>query len=58
MDEPMKKSGQWPNVAIVAGSDPGQVMKHYGVKPSMNDLWNFIGLVKKDHVERSDDERS
>lgn len=32
MDEPMKKSGQWPNVAIEAGSDPAQAMREYGVK--------------------------
>lgn len=31
MDEPMLKSGTWPNVAIEAGSDPHEVMKKYGV---------------------------
>ena len=31
MDEAMKKSGEWPNVAIPAGSDPHEVMKRYGV---------------------------
>ena len=29
MDEPMKKSGQWPNVAIAAGSDPHEIMDSY-----------------------------
>lgn len=29
MDEPMRKSGQWPNVAIPAGSDPHEVMDSY-----------------------------
>lgn len=36
MDEAIKKSGQWPNVAIEAGSDPTQVMDKYGVKPTMS----------------------
>ena len=26
MDEPLRKAGQWPNVAIPAGSDPHEVM--------------------------------
>ena len=33
-------------------------MREYGVRPSMCDLWNFIGLVKKAYVERSDDDRN
>lgn len=37
MDEAMPKSGQWPNVAIEAGSDPAQVMREHGVKPSVFD---------------------
>lgn len=32
MDEAIKKSGQWPNVAIEAGSDPEQAKRKYGVK--------------------------
>ena len=31
MDEALRKSGDWPNVAIPAGSDPHEVMKKYGV---------------------------
>ena len=30
MDEAMLKSGQFPNVAIMAGSDPKEVMREYG----------------------------
>ena len=33
MDEALAKSGEWPNVAIEAGSAPVDVMKRYGVKP-------------------------
>lgn len=29
MDEPLLKSGQFPNVAIMAGSDPKEVMREY-----------------------------
>lgn len=31
MDEALNKSGEWPNVAIEAGSDPKEVMRKYGV---------------------------
>lgn len=54
MDEAMSKSGEWPNVAIPAGSDPEQVMERYGVKPSMRDLWSFTELVKKARVEKEE----
>ena len=37
MDEPLRKAGQWPNVAIEAGSDPAKVMERYGVSPSVSD---------------------
>ena len=37
MDEALAKSGEWPNVAIEAGSDPAQVMREYGVRPSVFD---------------------
>ena len=38
MDEPIKKSGQYPNVAIMAGTDPEEVKKKYGVNsPSVFD---------------------
>lgn len=37
MDEALLKSGQWPNVAIPAGSAPAEVMERYGVKPCMFD---------------------
>lgn len=37
MDEALAKSGEWPNVAIEAGSDPEQVMERYGVKPGVFD---------------------
>lgn len=33
MDEALRKSGEWPNVAIPAGSDPNEVMRKFGVKP-------------------------
>lgn len=32
------KTGQWPNVAIPAGSDPAEVMERYGVKQSAFDV--------------------
>ena len=32
MDEAMLKSGQFPNVAIPAGSDADEVMERYGVE--------------------------
>ena len=38
MDEALAKSGEWPNVAIPAGSDPADVMERYGVKPSVFDV--------------------
>lgn len=37
MEEALMKSGQWPNVAVEAGSDPAQVMREYGVMPCMED---------------------
>ena len=37
MDEALAKTGEWPNVAIEAGSDPADVMERYGVKPSVFD---------------------
>lgn len=37
MDEALAKSGEWPNVAIEAGSDPAKVMERYGVSPSVSD---------------------
>ena len=37
MDEALAKSGEWPNVAIPAGSDPADVMERYGVRPSVFD---------------------
>lgn len=37
MDEALAKSGEWPNVAIEAGSDPADVMERYGVRPSVFD---------------------
>ncbi len=54
MDEALAKSGEWPNVAIPAGSDPAEVMERYGVKPSMRDLWSFTELVKKARVEKEE----
>lgn len=38
MDEALAKSGDWPNVAIPAGSEPADVMERYGVKPSVFDV--------------------
>ena len=39
MDEPIKKAGQYPNVAIMAGTDPEEVKKLYGVNsPSVFDI--------------------
>ena len=36
MDEVLLKSGQWPNIAEPAGSDPAEVMRKYGVKPKQS----------------------
>ena len=51
MDEALAKTGEWPNVAIEAGSDPERVMERYGVRPSVFDepTWEPA------RVERSDD---
>ena len=52
MDEALAKTGEWPNVAIEAGSDPAQVMERYGVRPSV-----FDGPEREPaRVERNDDE--
>lgn len=53
MDEALAKSGDWPNVAIEAGSDPEQVMREYGVRPCMEDghyrtFERFVKLAKDD----------
>ena len=52
MDEPIKKSGQYPNVAIMAGTDPEKVKKFYGVKQSVFDEPER----EPARVERNDDE--
>lgn len=57
MDEPMRKSGQWPNVAIPAGSDPWQVMEHYGVMPCMEDDPVQIFMHLLDQARKVDNER-
>lgn len=31
MDEALSKSGEWPNVAIMSGTDPQEAMARYGV---------------------------
>ena len=51
MDEAMAKSGEWPNVAIEAGSDPAQVMERYGMKPSVFDAeeWEPARVEKEEH---------
>lgn len=55
MDEPMKKSGQWPNVAIEAGEDPERVKERYGVNsPSVFEEPEW----EPAQVERNDDERN
>lgn len=36
MDEALLKSGQFPNVAILAGTDPKEVMREHGAKPCAN----------------------
>lgn len=52
MDEPIKKAGQYPNVAIMAGTDPEKVKKKYGVKSLFDEPeWEPA------RVERSDDDR-
>ena len=51
MDEPIKKSGQYPNVAIMAGTDPEEVKKRYGVNSSVFDVDEW----EPARVERSDD---
>lgn len=40
MDEALPKSGQWPNVAVKAGSDPKEVMKRYGVKSPFESVFD------------------
>jgi hypothetical protein len=53
MDEPIKKAGQYPNVAIMAGADPEEVKKQYGVS-SVFDMFEW----EPARVERNDDERA
>lgn len=53
MDEALAKTGEWPNVAIEAGSDPARVMERYGVRPSVFDEHEW----EPARVERGDDER-
>ena len=52
MDEPIKKAGQYPNVAIMAGTDPEKVKKLDGVSSSVLDepTWETA------RVERNDDD--
>lgn len=55
MDEPIKKAGQYPNVAIMAGTNPEEVKKQYGVNsPSVFDepIW------EPQRVERNDNDRN
>jgi hypothetical protein len=54
MDEAIRKSGQYPNVAIMAGTDPEKVKKFYGVKPSVFDEPEW----EPARVERRADERN
>lgn len=54
MDEPIKKAGQYPNVAIMAGTDPEEVKKQYGVNsPSVFDEpeWEPQRVEKEEHDE-------
>ena len=57
MDEALAKTGEWPNVAIEAGSDPAQVMREYGVMPCMEDdpYRAFMQFLKQ--AEEVDDGR-
>lgn len=57
MDEALAKSGDWPNVAIEAGSDPERVMREYGVRPCMEDdpYRAFMQFLKQ--AEEVDDGR-
>ena len=51
MDEPIKKAGQYPNVAIMAGTDPEKVKKLYGVNsPSVFDepTWEPARVEKEE----------
>lgn len=54
MDEALAKSGEWPNVAIEAGSDPADVMERHGVKPSVFDEpeWESKRMERNDDGER------
>ena len=52
MDEALAKTGEWPNVAIEAGSDPQVVMERYGARPSVFDADEW----EPARVERNDDE--
>jgi hypothetical protein len=54
MDEALAKTGEWPNVAIPAGSVPADVMERYGVRPSVFDEPEW----EPARVERNDDDRN
>lgn len=59
MDEALAKTGEWPNVAIEAGSDPAQVMREYGVMPCMEDdpYRAFMQFMKQEKDDCYDQER-
>lgn len=49
MDEAIKKAGQYPNVAIMAGTNPEEVKKQYGVDSSVFDepTWEPAAVEKE-----------
>lgn len=51
MDEALAKSGDWPNVAIEAGSDPARVMERYGVRPSVFDVDEWEPAMAEKEVD-------
>lgn len=51
MDEVLMKAGQWPNVAVPAGSDPKQVMEEYGVQPPSVFAVDDTGMDSREKLE-------
>lgn len=50
MDEPIKKAGQYPNVAIMAWTDPEEVKKKYVVNSSVFDepIWEPARVERRE----------
>lgn len=56
MDEPMRKSGQYPNVAIIVGSDPKKVLQEYDLSTACKvkqEIDKQVDTCEHSKIERS-----